>query len=175
MALRERNKKIILILEVLLRATAYNMKIQIIEYQPVYKDDFKRINVEWIEKFFVVEPHDLEQLNDPQAIIDNGGQIFLAKMGEEIVGTSAIIHDGDDVYELAKMGVTPKAQGLGLGKKLCAISIEEAKKRKAKVLYLLSNRRLTPALTMYASLGFVEVPLGGTLYERTDIKMDYKL
>ena len=150
-------------------------EVQIIEYQPLYKDDFKRINVEWIAKFFVVEPHDLEQLDDPQAIIDNGGQIFLAKMGDEIVGTSALIHDGDDVYELAKMGVNPKAQGLGLGKKLCAISIEEAKKRKAKVLYLLSNRGLTPAITMYESLGFVEVPLGGTLYERTDIKMDYKL
>ena len=150
-------------------------EVQIIEYQPFYKDDFKRINVEWIAKFFVVEPHDLEQLDDPQAIIDNGGQIFLAKMGDEIVGTSAIIHDGDNVYELAKMGVTPKAQGLGLGKKLCAISIEEAIKRKAKVLYLLSNRKLTPAITMYESLGFIEVPLGGTLYERTDIKMDYKL
>ena len=150
-------------------------EVQIIEYQPLYKDDFKRINVEWIAKFFVVEPHDLEQLDDPQAIIDNGGQIFLARMGDEIVGTSALIHDGDDVYELAKMGVTPKVQGLGLGKKLCAISIEEAKKRKAKVLYLLSNRGLTPAITMYISLGFMEVPLGGTLYERTDIKMDYKL
>ena len=149
--------------------------LQIIEYQEVYKEDFKRINVEWIAKFFVVEPHDLEQLDDPQAIIDNGGQIFLAKIDDEIVGTSALIHDGDDVYELAKMGVTPKAQGLGLGKRLCAISIEEAKKRKAKVLYLLSNRKLTPAITMYESLGFVEVPLGGTLYERTDIKMDYKL
>jgi putative acetyltransferase len=149
--------------------------LQIIEYQEVYKEDFKRINVEWIEKFFKVEPHDLEQLDDPQAIIDNGGQIFLAKLDNEIVGTSALIHDGDGVYELAKMGVTPKAQGLGLGKKMCLITIEEAKKRKAKTLYLLSNRGLTPAITMYLSVGFVEVSLGGTLYERTDIKMDYPL
>ena len=50
MALRERKKNFILILEVPLRATAYNMEIQIIEYQPLYKDDFKRINVERSEE-----------------------------------------------------------------------------------------------------------------------------
>jgi len=149
--------------------------IQIIKYQHLYKDDFKKINIEWIENFFKVEPHDLEQLDDPNAIINSGGQIFLAKLGDEIVGTSALIHDGDGVYELAKMGVTPKAQGLGLGKKLCIFTIEEAKKRNAKSLYLLSNRKLIPAITMYSNLGFVEVPIGATLYERTDIKMDYPL
>ncbi|MDZ7898718.1 MAG: GNAT family N-acetyltransferase [Arcicella sp.] len=152
-----------------------NQEIQIIEYQPIYKEDFKRINVEWIEKFFKIEAHDLEQLDAPQEIIDSGGQIFLAKLNDEIVGTSALINDGEGVYELAKMGVTPKVQGLGLGKKMCIATIEEAKKRNAKTLYLLSNRMLTPALTMYASVGFVEVPLGETLYERTDIKMDYPL
>lgn len=149
--------------------------IQIIEYQNIHKEDFKKINVEWIEKFFKIEPHDLEQLDAPEEIISNGGQIFLAKLGDEIVGTSALIHDGDGVYELAKMGVTPKAQGLGLGKKLCVYTIEEAKKRNAKTLYLLSNRKLTPAITMYESVGFIEVPIGETLYERTDIKMDYPL
>jgi putative acetyltransferase len=149
--------------------------IQIIEYQSIYKEDFKKINVEWIEKFFKVEPHDLEQLDDPDAIINNGGQIFLAKLGDEIVGTSALIHDGNHVYELAKMGVTPKAQGLGLGKKLCFYTIQEAQKRNAQCLYLLSNRKLTPAISMYKSLGFVEVSLGPTLYERTDIKMEFPL
>lgn len=149
--------------------------VQIIEYQQAYKDDFKRINVEWIETFFKVEPHDLEQLEAPDEIIANGGQIFLAKLGDEIVGTSALIHDGDGIYELAKMGVTPKAQGLGLGKKLCVKTIDEAKARKAKGLYLLSNTALKPAISIYKSIGFVEVPLGKTFYERTDIKMDYPL
>ncbi|MEA5139582.1 GNAT family N-acetyltransferase [Arcicella rigui] len=149
--------------------------LQIIEYQPLYKDDFKRINVEWIETYFKIEPHDLEQLEAPEEIIANGGQIFLAKLGDEIVGTSALIHDGNGVYELAKMGVTPKAQGLGLGKKLCVKTIEEAKARKAKSLYLLSNTALKPAISIYKSIGFVEVPIEETLYERTDIKMAYPI
>ncbi|MEY4541911.1 MAG: hypothetical protein RLZZ306_3668 [Bacteroidota bacterium] len=149
--------------------------LQIIEYQEVYKEDFKRINVEWIEKFFTVEHQDLVQLDNPQSIIDEGGQIYFAKLGDEIVGTAALIHDGNDEYELAKMGVSPNAQGLGLGKKLCIVAIEEAKKRKAKVLYLRSNRSLTPAISMYLSVGFVEVPLDASHYKRANIKMDYPL
>ena len=149
--------------------------LQILEYQSVYKEDFKRINVEWIAKFFVVEPHDLEQLENPESIIEEGGQIYFAKLGDEIVGTAALIHDGNDEYELAKMGVSPNAQGLGLGKKLCIIAIEEAKKRKAKSLYLRSNRSLVPAISMYLSVGFVEVPLDASHYKRANIKMDYPL
>lgn len=149
--------------------------LQIIEYQEIYKEDFKRINVEWIEKYFVVEAHDLEQLDDPESIIAGGGQIYFAKLGEEIVGTAALVHDGNDDYELAKMGVSPSAQGLGLGKKLCIVAIEEAKKRKAKSLYLRSNRSLIPAISMYLSVGFVEVPLDASHYKRANIKMDYPL
>jgi ribosomal protein S18 acetylase RimI-like enzyme len=149
--------------------------LQITEYKGIYKEDFKRINVEWIEKYFVVEAHDLEQLDNPESIIAGGGQIYFAKLGEKIVGTAALVHDGNDDYELAKMGVSPSAQGLGLGKKLCIVAIEEAKKRKAKSLYLRSNRSLTPAISMYLSVGFVEVPLDASHYKRANIKMDYPL
>jgi ribosomal protein S18 acetylase RimI-like enzyme len=149
--------------------------VQIIEYQEVYKEDFKRINVEWIEKFFTVEHQDLVQLDNPQSIIDGGGKIYFAKLDGEIVGTAALIHDGNNEYELAKMGVSPNAQGLGLGKKLCVVAIEEAKKRKAKSLYLRSNRSLMPAISMYLNVGFVEVPLDASHYKRANIKMDYPL
>jgi len=151
------------------------MELQIIEYQPAYKEDFKRINVEWIEKLFTVEHQDLVQLDNPQSIIDGGGQIYFAKLDDKIVGTAALIHDGSNEYELAKMGVSPNAQGLGLGKKLCIVAIEEAIKRKAKALYLRSNRSLKPAISMYLSVGFVEVPLDASHYKRANIKMDYPL
>ncbi|MFC0184420.1 Acetyltransferase (GNAT) family protein [Pseudarcicella hirudinis] len=148
---------------------------KIIPYQPDYKEDFKRINVEWIEKYFKIEEHDLEQLDAPDNITANGGQIFLALVNEEVVGTVALIHDGNQVFELAKMAVSPKAQGLGIGKTLCKTAIQEAKNRDAKRLYLLSNTQLTPALKIYENLGFTEVPIGEILYERTDIKMEYFL
>jgi putative acetyltransferase len=147
--------------------------VEIISFEPRYKADFKRINIEWIEKYFKVEPQDLVQLDQPEKIIFGGGQIFLAKLGNEIVGVAALIHEGHNRYELAKMGVTEKAKGLGIGKKLCQVCIDEAQKRNATYLSLVSNKSLTSAINIYLQLGFVEIPLGETLFDRGNIRMEY--
>ena len=83
--------------------------MEIIDYSPTYKEDFKRLNVEWISTYFTVEPHDLEQLDDPEGyILSKGGKIFFAKQGEAIIGTCALIKVSETSYELAKMGVSPQ-------------------------------------------------------------------
>jgi putative acetyltransferase len=147
---------------------------EIIAFETKYKADFKRINLEWIEKYFKIEQQDIIQLEEPEKIINAGGEIFFAKLGEEIVGVAALINEGHGRYELAKMGVTEKAKGLGIGKKLCQTCIEEAKKREAKYLFLVSNKSLGPAIGIYLNLGFVVIPLGSTLYERGNIRMEYR-
>jgi putative acetyltransferase len=147
---------------------------EIIAFETKYKADFKRINLEWIEKYFKIEPQDIIQLEEPEKIINAGGEIFFAKLDEEIVGVAALINEGHGRYELAKMGVTEKAKGLGIGKKLCQTCIEEAKMREAKYLFLVSNTNLKPAISIYLKLGFVEIPLGSTLYQRGNIRMEYR-
>ena len=149
------------------------MEVQLIDYQPAYKEAFKQLNIAWIEKYFKVEPHDLEQLDDPEGyIISQGGQIFLAKVGSTMVGTCALIKTGETSYELAKMAVSPDYQGLGIGKKLCEKAIETARNLGATYLYLESNQKLTPALTLYKSVGFVEVPIGETPFARANFKAE---
>lgn len=149
------------------------MDLEIIDYEPIYKEDFKNLNIEWIEKYFTVEPHDLEQLDEPEGyILSNGGKIFFAKYGDEIVGTCALIKTGETSYELAKMAVSPKYQGIGAGRRLGQAAIEAAQKLDATYLYLESNQKLTPALTLYKSLGFVEVPIGDTPFARANFKAE---
>lgn len=150
--------------------------VEIIEYTPQYKEDFKRLNVEWISTYFTIEPHDLEQLDDPEGyILSKGGKIFFAKKGNDIIGTCALIKVSDTDYELAKMGVSPQYQGFGAGKKLGLKVIEEAKRLGCTYLFLESNQRLIPALTMYKSLGFIEVPIGETPYARADFRAEMYL
>src|SRR5258705_10397117 len=104
------------------------MMIKIIGYKDNYSGDFKRLNLEWLEKYGLTESHDLEIINDPQTfILETGGCIFLAKADEEIVGTAALIHEGNGVYELAKMAVTPAFQGKGISKLLIEKCLEAAK------------------------------------------------
>ena len=63
----------------------------IIEYEDQYLQDFQRLNLEWLEKFDLVESHDLEILNHPREIvIDRGGFIFLLKDNDAVVGSAGI-------------------------------------------------------------------------------------
>src|SRR6478736_2866894 len=121
--------------------------IEIIPYSDEYAAVFKVLNLEWLDKYNLTESHDLLILNDPKGtIIDNGGAIFLAKSGDEIVGSAAIINEDNDIYELAKMTVAPAFQGKGISKLLLEKCLEAAKERDAKKLILFSNSQLQTAI-----------------------------
>lgn len=150
--------------------------VAIIPYDPAYRADFKRLNVEWLEKYFSVEDIDDRVLSDPETyIIERGGYIFFASTGSGIVGTAALIAAGTGRYELSKMSVTEAARGLGIGRMLGEAAVGHFESIGGRELYLESNSRLTPALTLYESLGFVQEPVpGDSEYERADVYMVYR-
>lgn len=152
------------------------MKAEILKYEKKYKDDFKKINLEWLQKYFEVEPVDEEVLSDPEGIIKNGGEIFFAKVNNDIVGTCALEKIDNETFELVKMGVTEKAQGKKIGELLGLAAIKFAKSQKMEKIILESNRKLTAALSLYKKLGFVEVPdYVSSKYIRSNIKMILEL
>jgi ribosomal protein S18 acetylase RimI-like enzyme len=150
--------------------------IEIIDYDPKYDADFHDLNMEWLKTFFYVEPHDQEVLENPKAyIIDNHGFIFFAKVNNEIVGTVALINESE-CYELSKMAVSPKYQGLKIGQKLMDKCIQFSKEQGWNQIMLYSNRILTPAINLYRKVGFQEVEVEKDVYyERADIKMILQL
>ena len=148
-------------------------EIMILQYDKKYAADYKRLNIAWIEKYFVVEEHDIEQLDNPdEYIISKGGYILFAKYEDAIVGTCALIKTGDDEFELAKMAVAEEARGKHIGKKIGIAAIEFLKDKGAKRIWLESNRILTTALNLYMKLGFIEIPITYTPYARADIRME---
>ena len=149
------------------------MSIHIIPFDKKYSEDFKNLNIAWLEKYFYVEPHDEEVLGDPEKfIIQPGGSIFFVKEKEEIIGTVALMKIEDGVYELTKMAITPSHQGMNLGQKLMNHAIEYAKQQDWKSLILYSNRKLQNAVYIYFKYGFEEIPIEqNNPYSRGDIKM----
>lgn len=148
-------------------------EVEIIDYQRNYHADFKRLNYEWIEKYFTVEEADRQSLEHPdKKILKPGGHIFLACYKNEIVGTCAMIKMEDGGFELAKMAVTEKAQGKHIGWLLGQAAIEKAKALGAKKLYLESNTKLEPAIRLYQKLGFQRVVGKPSPYERSNIQME---
>ena len=150
--------------------------VEIISFKEAYSDNFRDLNLEWLEKFFYVEDHDKEVLdNAKDYIIDKGGYIFFALYQKEIAGTVALINE-EEGYELSKMAVSPKFQGLKIGQKLMQHCISFAKNKGWKELLLYSNTKLKNAIYIYRKYGFVEVAIqADSPYERSDIKMILKL
>ena len=147
--------------------------IKIVDYTPEYFAAFRALNIKWISTYFVMEEADYKAIDHPEYILENGGHIFMALYQGEPVGTCALVRMEDDEYdyELAKMAVTPKAKGLGIGWLLGLAIIEKAKASGGKNLYLESNTKLTPAINLYHKLGFIKVRNRPSPYDRCNIQM----
>ena len=149
--------------------------LEIIAFEDRYADDFKQLNLEWLNRYFRVEPADEEVLSRPAEILRGGGAIFLARYRRSIVGTCALLAAGERRFELAKMAVTAGCQGLGIGRKLLTAAIDKYHSFGGRELFLETNSRLTPAIALYASVGFVHAPPPTpSHYERADVYMIYR-
>ncbi|MDF2189404.1 GNAT family N-acetyltransferase [Paraflavitalea sp. CAU 1676] len=147
--------------------------LQIVPYIAAHREAFRQLNEAWITRYFRLEEADRRVLNDPEGyILNKGGHIFMALWQGEPVGACALIKISDDEFELAKMAVSDQVQGKGIGYALGKACIEKAHEAGAKKVMLLSNTVLKPAIHLYTKLGFVEVPLPPTEYERANIKME---
>ncbi len=151
--------------------------VEIIDYEPKLRKEFERLNVEWLEKYFTVEGYDRALLGDPRRrIINKGGFILFARFDGEIVGTIAMMNHDDGKFEVAKMGVTEKAQGKQIGKRLVLAAIEKAEEMGAESIILFTSPKLTAANNLYRKIGFVELEADQpTKFERRSITMSLKL
>lgn len=150
-----------------------NNVVEIIPFSEDLKKHIKTLNKAWLQKYFKVEEKDELTLSNPQEeIINKGGLIFYAKYNDEILGTFSLLKISDSEFELSKMAVSDKAQGLGIGNKMLLYCMALAEEKNIQKLILYSNRKLLPAIHLYEKFGFVEIPLEDGIYERADIKME---
>lgn len=147
--------------------------VEIIDYAPEHRASFEECNRYWLEKYFTVEPIDEEIFANPEEyILSKGGHIFMAQLNGEIVGTCALIKTGENLFEVAKMGVLEKAQGKQAGKKLILACIEKARELGAESLELMTSNRLKPAVSLYQKVGFTITHCGPhPRYKRCDTVM----
>jgi GNAT superfamily N-acetyltransferase len=154
-------------------------EVVILDYRDDLASDFHRLNAEWIERMFSLEPLDRDILTHPrERIIDKGGFILFAALGEETVGTVALMPVGDGSFEVTKMSVTPAAQGRKLGERLLAALLERATELGIDRIHLLTNSLCAPAIHLYEKLGFAHDPAimqaYGAEYARCDVAMAWR-
>ncbi|NOS56044.1 MAG: GNAT family N-acetyltransferase [Cyclobacteriaceae bacterium] len=151
------------------------LDVKIVPYKPEYQPAFESLNRAWIEKYFWIEPIDVEVLQHPeQKILEAGGEILLAVVESQAVGVVALKRVSETIFEFTKMAVDETHQGKKIGERLAIAAIAQARDKNASKIILYSNTKLEAAIKLYRKLGFVEVDLDGP-YKRSDIKMELTL
>lgn len=146
------------------------------EFRDGDEEAFRRLNEEWITRFFQLEPKDEETFADPHGkILAQGGRILLAVDGERAVGCCALVAMRAGEFEIAKMAVTPEYQGRGIGRLVLERAVAVGREMGARRLYLETNHGLESAIRLYRAIGFNDVPaerLESSPYARADVHME---
>ena len=152
-------------------------KISFKKFSKIDSEKFKSLNLEWLNRYFKVEPIDELVLNNPKReVIDKGGFIFMIEKNSDIIGTFAFIKKSENIYEFSKMAIIPDERGNGYGNKAMKFLIQFAKNKKWSRLILYSNTKLKNSIHLYRKYGFKEIPLEKNLiYSRGNIKMELSL
>ena len=159
-----------------LELTLKNHEVETITYDSSLAKHFVRLNRAWIEKYFTVEESDEKLFENPSKIVEDGGEILFAKIGDKIVGTCALLKKSDDVFELGKMAVDEAYQGKSIGRKLLERAIELAREKGARTLTLETNRKLKAAVRLYERNGFIiDTDAPPSYYSRVDLRMKLDL
>lgn len=147
-------------------------EINIVPFAPEFRQAFKELNEEWIEKYFELEEEDILTLHHPEKIINQGGFIFVALKDNVAVGVCALKKISTAEFEFSKMAVAEHAQGLGIGRKLAEAAINKARDIQAKRIYLEGNTRLEASIHLYKKVGFKEIEGQQSRFKRVNIIME---
>jgi len=141
------------------RGAQVNQQITFRLFQEGDAETFRELNREWIARYFKVEEQDLIQLDDPVGnILRPGGQIVMAIADGERIGCCALVFVKTGLFEVAKMAVSERYRGQGIGRRLLEYTIAQARRLGAHTLELASNTKLANAVHLYESLGFRHLP-----------------
>ena len=98
------------------------------------------------------------------------GRLFLAVYDGQIAGSVALRKSAENISEMKRLYVRPKFRGLGIGRTLAELIIEEATKIGYSIMRLDTLSSMKDASTLYLSLGFRETdpyrynPLDNAVY-----------
>jgi putative acetyltransferase len=118
-----------------------------------FREAFRNLNWAWIERLFTIETTDIQRLEHPQDVIDNGGEIFFLLNGDNIAATITLSVDHGE-YELSNMCVDNEYWERGLEHALVRIVIDWTKRLGIPGITVLSSSSLENTISVYKQHGF---------------------
>ncbi|RTE66067.1 GNAT family N-acetyltransferase [Amphritea opalescens] len=157
-------------------------QVTITGWNDQYRDDFKTLNLAWLNHYFAGEltDRDRQALDNPEGYyLARGGYIWFARnqADNKVMGCVALARHSDGQYEISKMGVDDAWQAVGVGRRLLLTALDKARELGATEVFLETSSKLERALQLYRNLGFRQAdhPAGDSYYPRADIYMRLSL
>lgn len=149
--------------------------MKIVPYDPKYRKDFVELNRAWISELFELEPEDLRELEQVEATVRQGGNVFFALDEDGAVMACCMVGpraDGD--WEIMKFAARGMYTGTGAGNACLQACIRYARERGIRRLIIVSNRKCVRALHLYRKNGFLEMPVDREKFpfQRADIAFE---
>lgn len=150
--------------------------MNIVEYEPKYKNSFVQFNTDWItDNFGNLEKEDIETFEKIEEELKAGAMIYFAIEDGVVLATCMAKPMNDVTWEICKLASNKHRQHKGCGSAVFAAAMQWAIEHGAKRLFILSNSKLKPALHIYEKYGFKEIKLKDYGYARGDIAFERKI
>lgn len=104
------------------------------------------------------------------------GRLLVATDGSALVGCVALKRLSDDICEMKRLYVRPSYKGNGLGRRLSVAIIEAGREIGYSRMRLDTLSTMTAAISLYRSLGFVEIDAyyGNSLADVMYLELDLR-
>lgn len=151
--------------------------MKIVGYDKKYKADFIEMNKHWISEMFTLEQEDMNEFENIDNAIEQGGNIFFAIDDDGSVMACCMIcprADGD--WEIMKFAARGMYTGTGAGNACLRACIDYAREKGIPRVIIISNTKCVQALHLYRKNGFVEIPVDKEKFpfERVDIAFEMR-
>lgn len=107
---------------------------------------------------FDVEAMVESDVTDRSKFYPPDGRFYLVSCDGSYVGVGCLKRLAPGVAEIQRMYVRPHVRGIGAGRRLAQQLLGDARTMGYRAVRLESLKALSPAHTLYRSLGFVEIP-----------------
>ena len=89
-------------------------QMEIIKYDPKYREDFVRLNTEWLTKLYYIESYDQYSMDHVEELIQKGSMVYFAIENGKVLATCMTEPLGDDVWEICKLAAAGQYTGTGI-------------------------------------------------------------